>query len=217
MDFTLHVHTTPVFYENSYVLVNPESHEAILVDPGEDSDTLVKTLDQRGWRPVAALITHAHLDHLAGLPRCKDRWPELPIYLHESDLELYRHFPQQPGWLGLAMEAPELPDPDGWVRDGDILELAGLAVRVVETPGHSPGSVCYVVGGALFSGDTLFQGSIGRTDLPGGSYEEIIRSIMTRLLPLGDDTRVYPGHGPDTTLGRERLTNPFLQLPYVPL
>ncbi|MCS7313090.1 MAG: MBL fold metallo-hydrolase [Acidobacteria bacterium] len=144
----------------------------------------------------------------------RDRWA-VPVHLHRADLFLYEALPEQTRWLGLDLAYEPVPPPDRFYDHGHEIPVGTLTVRVHHTPGHTPGSVCLQVDRHLFTGDTLFAGTVGRTDLPGGSYETLLRSIMTRIVPLGDDVVVHPGHGPESTVGRERLANPFLQVPYV--
>jgi glyoxylase-like metal-dependent hydrolase (beta-lactamase superfamily II) len=196
------------FQENCYLVADPETGEAAMVDPGEDSDAFLAELDRRGWRLTAIWLTHAHLDHVVGVGAVHQA-TGAPIWLHPADRPLYQQMPQQGLWFGMRLPPP--PPPQHELADGQQLRVGGVSFAVVETPGHSPGSVSLVGPGVVLSGDALFAGSIGRTDLPGGDYPTLIRSIRDRLLTLPDDTVVLSGHGPETTIGRERATNPFLQ------
>ena len=209
--------TVSPFFENTYLVIHNETHRTVLIDPGDEPAVIQRFVEDNDLSVEVILLTHAHMDHIGGVTQLKETWPSVKVALHPADLELYHMLPQQPTWLGLSGTYPEPPEPDIELEDGQDLVYAGLTFTVIHTPGHTPGSCCFRLGDNLFTGDTLFQGSIGRTDLPGGSYTEIIRSIMTRILPLGDSIVLYPGHGPTSTIGRERLTNPFLQIPYVPL
>ena len=209
--------TVSPFFENTYLVIHNETHRAVMIDPGDEPTVIRQFVEEHDLSVEVILLTHAHMDHIGGVTQLKEVWPSVQVALHPDDLELYRMLPQQPAWLGLGGSYPEPPEPDIALEDGQVLEYAGLTFTVIHTPGHTPGSCCFRLEDTLFTGDTLFQGSIGRTDLPGGSYPELIRSIMTRILPLGDPVVLYPGHGPTSTIGRERLTNPFLQIPYVPL
>jgi glyoxylase-like metal-dependent hydrolase (beta-lactamase superfamily II) len=157
--------------------------------------------------PTAIWLTHAHLDHVLGVPRLKAE-TGAPVWLHTADRPLYDHVPEQAAFYGL--EAEPLPPPDREFRAGDTVRLGGIEFTVRHTPGHSPGSVSLVGPGAVFGGDVLFAGSIGRSDLPGGDYDTLIKSIERELLVLPDQTIVYSGHGPETTVGHERRANPFL-------
>ena len=207
----------PPFYENTYVLSREDKSRVVIIDPGDDADAILRLLKENNKTPDIILLTHGHMDHIGGISRVKDAFPDVRIGLHPDDLPLYRSLPEQPSWLGLDTQYTIPPEPDLDLEHEQILTLAGIEIKVIHTPGHTPGSCCFLVDDNLFTGDTLFQGSIGRTDLPGGSYSDIIRSIMTRIVPLGDHITVYPGHGPSSTIGKERLSNPFLQVPYVPL
>lgn len=207
----------PPFYENTYVLTRDDDSRAVIIDPGDDADAIIRHLKENKKTPDVILLTHGHMDHIGGITRLKDAYPDVRIGLHPDDLPLYRALPEQPSWLGLDTQYTAPPEPDLELEHEQVLTIAGIEIKVIHTPGHTPGSCCFLVEDHLFTGDTLFQGSIGRTDLPGGSYSDIIRSIMTRIVPLGDHITIYPGHGPSSTIGKERLSNPFLQVPYVPL
>lgn len=199
--------TTGAFQENCYIVGDPDSGEAVLVDPGEDADLFLRRLDTERLRLRAVWLTHAHVDHVQGVARVVES-TSVPVYLHPGDRPLYGGVSQQASWLGVRA-VDELPP----VRDlagGQTLTVGSVSFEVRHVPGHSPGSVAFVTPGMAFVGDAVFQGSIGRTDLPGGNTEMLLSSIRTELLSLPDDTILYPGHGPETTVGHERLTNPFL-------
>ena len=195
------------FLENCYLVAEPNSTDAVIVDPGDEPEQFLAAAESEGLTIVAIWLTHAHLDHVTGVAAIKEA-TGAPIYLHPADRPLYDGLPEQGRWFGLDVAAP--PPPDHPLAHGGTLELGRTTFRVRHTPGHSPGSVCFVGPDLVIGGDVLFQGSIGRTDLPGGSHERLIRSIAEELLVLPDATVVYPGHGPETTIGRERRTNPFL-------
>ena len=197
-----------MFAENCYVVVDEQAGECAIVDPGEDAGLILHKVQETGAKPVAIWLTHAHIDHVLGVPRIAEE-TGASIWLHSADRPLYDAVPEQAAWFGLAAP-PRLPAPDRQMVPGERLALGALSFDVRHAPGHSPGSVCLVGPGVAFSGDVLFAGSIGRTDLPGGDFETLIASIERELLPLPDDTIVYSGHGPETTIGRERRTNPFL-------
>lgn len=180
----------------------------MLVDPGEEPERFLAEAAAHERRISAIWLTHAHLDHILGVAQvCAATGA--PVYLHPGDRALYDDLPGQGRWLGLDLT--RAPSPDRELGHGQRLQLGGVAVEVRHTPGHSPGHVCFVVPGAVLCGDVLFEGSIGRTDLPGGDPAALIASIQRELLPLPDETVVYPGHGGPTTIGRERRTNPFLR------
>ena len=195
------------FVENCYLVVDPPSGECAVIDPGEAAGLIAHKVAALGVRPVAVWLTHAHLDHVAGVAHLK-RETGAPVFLHPADQALYDHVVEQAVAFGL--DADPLPPPDRALAHGDALRVGGLTFQARHTPGHSPGGVSFVGQGAVFVGDVLFQGSIGRTDLPGGDFDTLIRSIERELLTLPDDTIVYSGHGPETTVGRERRHNPFL-------
>jgi len=216
---------------NCSILGDPESREAIVIDPGDEVDRILAVLHRHGLKVRAIVSTHTHIDHVGGLAALH-RATGAPVLIHEDDLALYRSLDMQAQWLGVPTpEVIRLPE---FVKEGDTLRWGDFAAQVLHTPGHTQGSISLVVGSGavlgseanvpdsiatkkrdlgesrLIAGDTLFQGSIGRTDLPGGSYPQIISSIREKLLVLPDQTIVYPGHGEATTIGAEREFNPFL-------
>jgi len=195
------------FVENCYLVIDEGSRECVVIDPGEEAGLILRRIAEAGVRPVAIWVTHAHLDHVMGVPRLS-RETRAPIYLHPADRELYDHVIQQGLAFGIRVES--LPPPDREFVPGETVQVGTVGFTVRHAPGHSPGSVCLVGDGVVFTGDVLFAGSIGRTDLPGADFDTLIRSIERELLVLPDSTMVYSGHGPETTVGRERGTNPFL-------
>lgn len=196
------------FVENCYLIVDEVAGVCAIVDPGEEAGLILHKVNETGARPVAIWLTHAHLDHVLGVPRVREA-TGAPIYLHPDDRPLYDYVPEQAAAFGLP-RADRLPPPDrAWVP-GAAARVGSLSFDVRHTPGHSPGSIALVGQGMAFSGDVLFQGSIGRSDLPGGNLEMLMGSIERELLVLPDSTIVYSGHGPATTIGVERRTNPFL-------
>jgi hydroxyacylglutathione hydrolase len=194
---------------NCTLLGDEASGEAIVIDPGEEVSRIHKLITSRGLKLKQILITHAHIDHVGGALQLK-RLTGAPIYLNENDLPLLAMMGEQAAWLGVP--TPETAPPDEGLADGRQVGLAAFPANVIHTPGHTQGSIClhFAPLKMVIAGDTLFAGSIGRTDLPGGNSGQIIDSIHSRLLNLPDETRVIPGHGPSTAIGRERRTNSFL-------
>jgi hydroxyacylglutathione hydrolase len=184
-----------------------------IIDPGEEAARIVERVEASGLEPTMVLHTHGHLDHAGGTADLVRRLPDgIPVGLHRDELQLYQGLVMQGRMFGLEVEEP--PMPDLWLEHGQELSLGGLRLEVRHTPGHSPGGVCFVVHGAAeplaIVGDVLFAGSIGRTDLMGGSFPVLEQAIRSQLYTLPDDTRVICGHGPDTTIGREKAGNPFV-------
>jgi hydroxyacylglutathione hydrolase len=195
---------------NCTILGDELTHEAIVVDPGDNIPEILSRLQKHGLTLRQIVITHAHIDHVGGAARLKVA-TGAPVFLNQQDLALLDAMEMQAGWLGVA--TPQVTPPDASADDGLTIGLATLPGEVIHTPGHTPGSICLLFPrqDLLIAGDTLFAGSIGRTDLPGGDGRQILRSLRDRLLVLPDTTRVLPGHGPQTTIGQERQFNPFLQ------
>jgi hydroxyacylglutathione hydrolase len=203
----------PPFYKNGYVVSCDITHEGVIIDPGDEVDTLLEAVSRDSVTIKAILLTHAHLDHVTGVAKAKAALG-VPVWLHRDDLFLYDNAVQQGLMFGIAVDPP--PPVDAFYEPGVPFRFGRQVVDVLHTPGHCPGGVCLAIGAddrverELFVGDTLFAGSIGRTDLPGGDYETLMASIRTVLLAFADATVVHSGHGPDTTIGHERRTNPFL-------
>jgi glyoxylase-like metal-dependent hydrolase (beta-lactamase superfamily II) len=195
---------------NCTLLGDEEACEAIVIDPGDEVGRIYERLTKLGLKLKQILVTHAHIDHVGGALRLK-RLTGAPILLNEKDLPLLKMMEMQAGWLGIA--TPETAPPDATLDDGLLVGLSRYPAEVLHTPGHTQGSVClhFAPLKLLVAGDTLFAGSIGRTDLPGGNFDQIIDSVGTRLMALPDETKVLPGHGPSTTIGEERKSNPFIK------
>ena len=199
---------------NCTILADPESRDAIVIDPGEDADLIVQRLRRHDLRVRYLLHTHAHLDHVGATAPVKEALGGQAC-LHDGDRFLYDDVAAQARMIGLP--APPAPPPvEHWLQGGETIDVQGFGLRVLHTPGHTPGSCCFLLRQpsgptVLFAGDTLFLMSIGRTDLPGGDSEQILASIQRELLPLDEATKVVPGHGPGTTIGFEKRSNPFLQ------
>jgi hydroxyacylglutathione hydrolase len=195
---------------NCSILGDETSREAIVVDPGDDISRIVSTLEQHHLTVKQIIITHAHIDHIAGAQRLK-KLTGAPILYNQNDLPLVKMMDLQAGWLGIP--TPEVAPPDANLEDGQIVSIAGLTGSILHTPGHTEGSVCLYLPQQtlLLAGDTLFAGSVGRTDLPGGNTAKLLKSIHSSLLTLPDDVIVIPGHGPKTSIGVAKESNPFLQ------
>jgi hydroxyacylglutathione hydrolase len=193
--------------ENCYLIADRSTGEAVIIDPGEEATMFLAELDTRGWALKGIWLTHAHVDHIMGVGAVR-RATGAPIHLHPLDRPIYDALPQYGAWLGMKLDPP--PEPDVELRPGTQVRVGRRAFDVRFTPGHSPGSVSFVGQGMVFGGDVLFNGSIGRTDLPGGDLQTLMSTLQTQFLSLPDSTVVHSGHGPDTTIGVERLTNPFL-------
>lgn len=196
------------FMQNCYLLAEDGAADAVIVDPGEAPALFLETAARHGLTIREIWLTHGHIDHVSGVGAIKAQ-TGAPIFLHPADVPLYRNLAQQARMFGLALDDP--PPIDRELAHGDTLTLGGTTFAVRHTPGHSPGSVCFITPGTVIGGDVLFQGSVGRTDLPGGDWEQLLRSIEDELFVLPDDTVVHPGHGPQTTIGAEKRTNPFLR------
>jgi glyoxylase-like metal-dependent hydrolase (beta-lactamase superfamily II) len=194
---------------NCSILADETSLQATVIDPGADISKILAVLKRHNLAVEQIIVTHAHIDHVGGAVQLK-RATGAPIYMNQNDLPLLKMMDMQAGWLGVP--APEVATPDVDASDLLALTIAGEPAQVLHTPGHTEGSICIYMPSPqlLLAGDTLFAGSIGRTDLPGGDLRKILHSLKERLLPLPDVTRVIPGHGPATTIGEERETNPFL-------
>lgn len=198
---------------NCVLLGDADAGDLVVIDPGEEAERIVERIDASGLRSTMVLHTHGHLDHAGGTAELVSMLePGLPVGLHPDETELYRSLPMQATMFGLETGPP--PEPNLWLEHGQKLAVGGLELVIRHTPGHSPGGVCFVVAGVaddlVVVGDVLFAGSIGRTDLWGGSFPVLERSIREQLYTLPDETRVICGHGPETTIGRERASNPFV-------
>ncbi|MDZ7779425.1 MAG: MBL fold metallo-hydrolase [Gemmatimonadota bacterium] len=198
------------FGQNAYLAICEASDVAVAIDPGGGTDRMVADLEERGHTLEAIVLTHAHLDHVEGVHLVRRFAPDVPIYLHPDDFDLYRSLPQQAAMFGLR--ADPQPEPTDELVPGRRFEFGQCGFDIRFTPGHAPGHVILVApeDGLAVTGDVVFQGSIGRTDLPGGDFKTLMASIRQEVLSLPDEITMYPGHGPPTTVGAERATNPFL-------
>ena len=210
MSLNIHTIVSMPFAENTYVLWRDGRTDCVVVDPGLEPELIQRSLADKLLRPMASLNTHGHADHIAGNAALKHAYPDAPLIIGAGDEPLLTDTNANlSAPFGFAIVSPPA---DRLVREGDGVDFAGLRFDVLDLPGHSPGHVAYVLAGQptrIFGGDVLFQGSIGRTDLPGGDQELLLTGIRTKLFVLSDDTEVYPGHGPATTIGEERRSNPY--------
>jgi glyoxylase-like metal-dependent hydrolase (beta-lactamase superfamily II) len=193
---------------NCYIVGDREANRAIVIDPGDDADVLAESVAEHGLTVDAIVATHAHFDHVLAAQRLREL-TGASFYLHDSDRVLL-DWMQESVRIFLGVEGGPPPDVDSSASEGDVLSAGSSELEIVHTPGHSPGSISLVGDDVVFSGDTLFAGSIGRTDLPGGDSRALLDAVRGKLFEFDDDTRVYPGHGPVTTIGQERRYNPFV-------
>ncbi len=206
---TIRTFTSPVFGQNAYLASCEATGETVAIDPGGAAAAMAAALGEQGAELNAILLTHAHMDHIEGVADLTARF-QAPVHLHPADLPLYDAATQQAAMFGHRIQAP--PPPDGELSHGQVVQLGSCRLEVRHAPGHSPGHVILYGPEAevAFVGDVVFAGSIGRTDLPGGSFDQLMASIREQVLTLPDETRLLPGHGPETTVQRERTTNPFI-------
>jgi len=195
------------FEMNCYIISTNDKKGCLIIDPGDEPQRIISYIQTQDLKPDRILLTHCHIDHARRASEVQQHF-KIPLYMGEADVPLLESLNEQAALFG--MEKTELPNIDGFFRDREQFSIAGLECTVLHTPGHSPGSFCIQINGSVFVGDVLFLDSIGRTDLYGGSYPVLMQSIQEKLLILPDETIVYPGHGPSTSVGREKEHNPFL-------
>lgn len=199
------------FMQNCRIVADRDAKNAVIVDPGGNPDKIAQLITDSGLTPKAVWLTHSHLDHAGAVPALLRKY-SIPLYANPSEKIMRQKMPEIAAMYGLPTKNyPVCPEPDHEITGGEIVAIADFQFQVLFTPGHSPGHLCFYCAemSTLLAGDLIFQGSVGRTDLPGGDPDVLLKSIKTQILPLPDDTIVYPGHGPDTTIGAERKTNPY--------
>lgn len=189
------------YQENCYIVIDDDSKDALIIDPGDEGEELVKHLSKMNINLKSILLTHGHVDHVGAVDAVRDAF-DIPVYISEVDM---KYIEQRKMAFGKMRRA------DFFLKEGDDFSFVGKKIAIYETPGHSKGSLSFLMEGILFAGDVLFQNSVGRTDLPGGNMEELLRSIKDKLMKLPESTRVLPGHGPETTLGMEKAFNGYLR------
>lgn len=188
-----------MYEENCYLIMDETTKEIGIIDPGGQADLLEKNIKDLNGEPKFIILTHGHMDHVGAVVELKNKL-NIPFYIHEKEEEYMED--------GFVFGA--LPKASGYLKEGDTLKLGENLIKVIETPGHTEGGICFLINDELFTGDTLFQGSVGRSDFPGGDGMLLVKNIKNKLLPLGDDVKVYPGHGYSSTIGYEKRNNPFL-------
>ncbi len=212
MPIKIHMLTLGVVETNCYIVGDMDTREAIVIDPSDSAPTILSVIERENWTVKEILATHSHFDHVLAAGDLK-KATGAPFRLHRADLDQLHHMPEMTEMF-TGLTVPPAPEPDDFVEEGNIIVVGDIRLHVLFTPGHSPGHVSYVLHNetdrVVFSGDCLFLGSIGRTDLPGGDYDVLMRSIVEKLLPLGDEFTVAAGHMDTTTIGRERMSNPFI-------
>ncbi len=192
---------------NCYLVYCQETLECAVVDPGAEAIRIFQLIAGKGLKPAVMLNTHGHVDHIGANKDIKEKF-NIPLYIHSADSSLLEEVQQSE--IGIFLGARDSPSPDHFLNDGDKIKIGKSFLRVIHTPGHSPGSVSFLGDGFLLSGDTLFSGGVGRTDLPGGSWKEMENSIKNKILTMPDEMIILPGHGPSTTVGKEKSSNPFI-------
>lgn len=190
-----------VYAANCYIVIDEETKDCVVMDPGGDEEDLIKAIKKENVQVKYILLTHGHADHTGAALRLKKDFNS-PLCISSEDYELISK--------GAFMYGDIVNNIDQYIKEGDIFKVGNMDIKCIHTPGHTPGGVCFLIEDSVFTGDTLFAGSIGRTDFQGGNFDAIIKSIKEKLMVLGDEIKVFPGHGPESTIGKERLHNPFL-------
>lgn len=196
---------------NTYIIKDEESKEAVIIDVGGSFEEIKSNLDKEGYNIKFILNTHGHFDHVLGEIEIQEKYPDIPIYINKNDISHFSRLKEEMSYFGVPFKGKEPLNIENFIDENSELYIGKHKIQIFYTPGHSKGSLCYYVDGKLFSGDALFFRSIGRTDFYDGDYDTLITSIKTKLLPLPDETTVYPGHGPKTTIKYEKTYNTYLQ------
>ncbi len=206
----MHIYKLAVgpFEMNAYIVAEGTGGHCLLIDPGDEPERITEKIARHRLKPERILITHAHIDHIRHLKTIQEQL-QVPLFMHEDDLPLLENINEQA--LFFDLNTSGVPEVHGFVRDNEEIAIGSLRIKIMHVPGHSPGGICLQADNHLFAGDVLFKESIGRTDLYGGNFEQLRNSIKEKLLTLPDETIVHPGHGDDTTIGHEKLRNPFLR------
>lgn len=192
---------------NCYLVSCPETMECVIIDPGAEPEAIFRLIAEKSLKPKVILNTHGHIDHIGANKDIKEKF-DIPLYIHSEDSSMLKSVLQSQ--MGIFLEAKESPPADHFFEDGEEIDIGKSSLKVIHTPGHSPGSVSFLGDGFLLSGDTLFYGGVGRTDLPGGSWQELVDSIKNKILTMPEEMIVLPGHGPHTSVGQEKRSNPFI-------
>ncbi len=207
MKIKIHKITAGPFLENGYIVHSDDNLDCFIIDPGDNPKLYIKEIEKNDLNPIAILNTHGHIDHVHAVQPLKDYF-SIPFYIHKNEKMIIDHYPQ--GCLMYGMTPNEKPVVDHWLTNENSFTIGDYNLEIIQTPGHTPGGVCYQLNGDIFTGDTLFKGSIGRTDFPGGNYNTLMDSLKLLIEKIPGNTRVHSGHGYSTTIENEVLSNPFL-------
>ena len=207
MKIIIHRITAGPFQENGYIIHGEGKSDCIIIDPGDSPNLYIKEIENSKLKPIGIMNTHGHIDHIHAIQPLKDNYP-IPFYIHKEEKMIVDHYPQ--GCLMYGMTPNNKPVVDHWLKNEDSITIGDYKIKVIHTPGHTPGGVCYQLNSDIFTGDTLFKGSIGRTDFPGGDYNTLMDSLKYLIENVPGDTQVHSGHGYSTTIENEILSNPFL-------
>ena len=207
MKIIIHRITAGPFQENGYIIQGEGKSDCIIIDPGDSPDLYIKEIENSKLKPIGIMNTHGHIDHIHAIQPLKDNY-SIPFYIHKEEKMIVDHYPQ--GCLMYGIVPNEKPKVDYWLKNEDSITIGDYNIKVIHTPGHTPGGVCYQLNSDIFTGDTLFKGSIGRTDFPGGDYNTLMDSLKYLIENVSGDTQVHSGHGYSTTIENEILSNPFL-------